>query len=76
LQHRAVVAFALTGRCGSIVRSLQPHRAVVAAQSSGRFFCIDQPIAKISCSRPGKASKKPESFLKNVSGFQTKDFGV
>ena len=23
-----------------------------------------------------KAFKKPESFLKNVSGFQTKDFGV
>jgi len=29
------------GRCGLIMRSIQPNRAVVAAQSCGRFFCID-----------------------------------
>jgi hypothetical protein len=72
LQHRAVVAFALTGQCEGIERSLRSNRAVVAAQSCGRcspivqsfFFALTSQCEEIMQSSRQGFQKARELFKK------------
>jgi len=76
LQHRAVVAFALTGRCGPIERSLRPNRAVVFfaltsqcedfMQSSRQGF---QKARELFKKRFGLSDKRLRRMKENVPAF-------